>query len=374
VVAKTSHVVPPPGEAEVRALKRLPGRLAREGFVDAFVLYGPYNSRSSSWAQHLPLLPERLRLLFRLFLLGEPVDVDELVRIVPEPEVAALERLLVLHRDGGRIDAGPLAAIPLSGHLVFADRPCVDPVVYFGEDSAALAAHLSPPSRGECLDLCTGPGVQALLASSRARRVVAVEINPGSAAYAKLNAVMNDVEDKVDVRVGDLYGAVPDESFDFISANPPLLPFPEQLPYPFVGHGGADGLSITRRIVEGLPRALRPEGLCQIIGTCSGDERGPACEAELERTARSLDLDITMTIPSAHPLEPGAPMFEGLAWSCATAAGLDLGEVRARFHAHLQGSDTTRIYLFFLAISRAARGGRLRVTRHYRAGAGFWFI
>jgi len=363
-----------PGEAEVQALKRLPFRLAKAGYVDAFTVYGTYNNRVSYWSEVADHLPERLRVLFRLFLLGEKVPRSSLLEIVPEPETAALERFSVLKREGEQVHTRSLVLLPVSGYLVMADRPSVDPVVYFGDDSAALAAHLFPYANGDCLDLCTGPGVQALLASGRGRRVVAVEINPVAAAYAHLNVVMNDVEDRVEVRMGDLYQATPHEQFHFISANPPLLPFPEDLPYPFVGHGGADGLNITRSIIAGLPLHLRPDGLCQIIGTCLGDSNGPLCESELDRIARDLDLSITMTIPSGVPLNTESPMFTGLAWSCATAALLDYQVVLGRLKEHLRSRGAETLYLFFLTITRDQAWCGLHVTRHYRAHRGFWFI
>ena len=363
-----------PGELDIPPLKRLPALLTREGFVDAFTIYGIYNSRFQYWARDLPLLPWRLQILFRVFLLGESVPVDALQAILPAADIEAFERLSIFHRDGNCVHCGHLVAIPINGYLIFTNRPTVDPIVYFGEDSAALAAHLSPPRGGDFLDLCSGPGVQALLISSHARRVVAVEINPAAAAFAHLNIVMNDAEQRIEVRTGDLYEAVRGIDFDFVVANPPLLPFPQDLPYPFVGHGGSDGLAITRRIIHGLPSALRPGGYCQIIGTCLGDASGPACETELTETARDLDLNIVMVVPSAQPLLPGSSMFDGMAWSCATASSRPLEEIRSRFEQHLLSLGTGHLYLFFLSISRAEGNSEFSMTRHYRQHCGFWFV
>src|SRR5258708_1868643 len=83
-------------ESDLAALKRLPAWLAREGFVDAFVVYGSYNSRAERWAADLPLLPPNLQLLFRLFLLGESVEVERLLELLPEEDVGSLQRLAIL--------------------------------------------------------------------------------------------------------------------------------------------------------------------------------------------------------------------------------------------------------------------------------------
>jgi SAM-dependent methyltransferase len=347
--------------------------LARQGFVDAFVVYGSYNARAERWANDVRLLPPHLQLLFRLFLLGESVPRRELLQMLPEDDLLSLERLAIFLSDGDVVHTGHMVAIPIAGYLVFTERPRVNPISYFGQDSAALAAHLFPPAGAECLDLCSGPGVQAFLCAARARSVLAVELNPAAAAYGQLNVVMNELEDKVEVRVGDLYAAAGDDSFDFISANPPLLPFPQDLPYPFVGHGGDDGLSLTRRIIAGLPRALRLSGLCQIVGTCLGDRNGPAIEGELARTSRALELDIRLTVPAAVHLDRGSTMFNGLVWSCAAAAAIDIDIVQARYEAHLKALSADHLYPFFLSISRAATSPKFTLTRQYRQGSGFWF-
>jgi hypothetical protein len=363
-------------DENLSVLRRLPQFLAREGYTDAFTIYGPYNCRAANWADDLRLLPDRLQMLFRLFLLGQYVALDDLVMVLPRADIDALIALSVLLREGAHVHTGQMVVVPILGCLIMTESPRVNPVAYFGEDSTALAMHLFPPRGGECLDLCTGPGVQAILAAGRSRHVTGVEINPVAAGYAELNLQLNDVADRVEIIVGDLYGALEaGRQFDFISANPPLLPFPEDLPYPFVGHGGGDGLVVTRRIIEGLPARLRKDGLCQIIGTCLGDASGPTCEADLAELARSLGLSIIMTVPAALPLKPGSPMFDGLAWTAATAGSVDMIGVRARLERHLRDCGADMLCLFFLSISHAGPGeGELRVTRHYRKRTGFWFV
>ncbi len=73
------------------------------------------------------------------------------------------------------------------------------------------------------LDMGTGSGVCALFAARRAARVVAVDINPAAVKCAGMNALLNDLEGKVEVRHGDLFAAVPAERFDLILFNPPFL-------------------------------------------------------------------------------------------------------------------------------------------------------
>lgn len=78
------------------------------------------------------------------------------------------------------------------------------------------------------LDLGTGSGVLAIAAIKLgAKHVIATDIDANSIEIAKDNARENDIEN-IDFYVSDLLANVPDEKYDFISANL-LLPIHEEL-------------------------------------------------------------------------------------------------------------------------------------------------
>jgi release factor glutamine methyltransferase len=89
-----------------------------------------------------------------------------------------------------------------------------------------LAAQLDSTLIGpdwSVLDMGTGSGVCALVAAQCARRVVAVDINPAAVRCAGVNALLNHLEHKIDVRLGDLFAPVASERFDLVLFNPPFL-------------------------------------------------------------------------------------------------------------------------------------------------------
>lgn len=91
---------------------------------------------------------------------------------------------------------------------------------------ACLAAQIDSQlvgSDAEVLDMGTGSGVCAVFAARLARRVVAVDINLAAVRCARINALLNQVEQRVDVRQGDLFAPVAGERFDLILFNPPFL-------------------------------------------------------------------------------------------------------------------------------------------------------
>jgi release factor glutamine methyltransferase len=69
------------------------------------------------------------------------------------------------------------------------------------------------------LDMGTGSGVNAILAASKAREVVAVDVNPDAVRAARHNAELNAVE--VDVFESDVFSRV-DGVFDLIVFDPPF--------------------------------------------------------------------------------------------------------------------------------------------------------
>jgi release factor glutamine methyltransferase len=71
------------------------------------------------------------------------------------------------------------------------------------------------------LDMGTGSGVNAILAASKAREVVAVDVSPDAVRAARHNAELNGVADRVTVRESDLFEQV-EGTFDLIVFDPPF--------------------------------------------------------------------------------------------------------------------------------------------------------
>lgn len=83
-------------------------------------------------------------------------------------------------------------------------------------------AVLAEARRGEqVLDMGTGSGVNAVLAASRGADVVAVDVNPLAIEAARVNAQVNGVADKVEVRHSDVFSDVAG-TFDLIVFDPPF--------------------------------------------------------------------------------------------------------------------------------------------------------
>ncbi len=208
--------------------------------------------------------------LVRLFLLHVEMDEQRLRALLGGAIFDHLDRLGILVPRGSRwicrVQLFSVDGLYLATDHRFMidekDQLQESPVMYIGLDSQGLV-HTAPryPST-KALDLCTGSGVQALVASRYACEVIGVDLNPRAIRFARFNAQLNGIRN-VRFVGGDLYGAVPGESFDIILANPPFVPSPEErLAF---RDGGAQGENILSRIVQGAADHLRPAGRLHIV-------------------------------------------------------------------------------------------------------------
>lgn len=315
-------------------------------------------------------LPARLRAATQLMFFAEVTPKQDVGWMLDGLEEDLLE--LGIIRDLKHSYATTeLSLRTVLGNWYLAQAPTVDPRAYFGDDSVALLWRLRPPPNGRCLDLCSGPGIQAIHAARLGGQVTAVELNAIASSLARINVAMNGLEDRVQALEGDLYDPVAGQTFDYVFANPPLLPFPDDVHYPFVGHGGSDGMRVTRRIMEGLPAALRPGGQALIIGTALSDGLMLSFEVAFAQWCKRHEMDLLITIVSSQDVSPGSRWFESLVATSVASMATDVDEVRAEF-AQLTGVFS-RLCGVFLRFTRGE--GRVEIQDLSSANEGlFWYI
>ncbi len=163
-------------------------------------------------------------------------------------------RRLVVERVGGR----PFVVLP----------DVFNPKLFrSGEFLARALAGEVIPEGATVLDLGTGSGVGAVAAAGRARRVVAVDLNPEAVRCARINVLLNRVEDRVEVRLGDLFAATPGERFDVILFNPPY--------FRGVPRDALDlawrSVDVVERFAAELSHHLAPEGWALVVLSTDGD-------------------------------------------------------------------------------------------------------
>lgn len=125
------------------------------------------------------------------------------------------------------------------------------------------------PAGASVLDMGTGSGVGAVFAGRRARRVLGVDVNPEAVRSARINALLHQVDDRVEVREGDLFAPVGEERFDRILFNPPYL---KGEPHGLLEKAFSSN-DVVERFAAGLRDHLAPGGQCLLLLSSLGSER-----------------------------------------------------------------------------------------------------
>ena len=177
-------------------------------------------------------------LLHRAYVGGVPFYVDERV-IVPRSFIAEIIR-------------GPL---------------------FQGEHPGLIG---DPAEVRRVLDLCTGSGCLAVLAARAfpKARIDATELSAEALEVARRNVAESGLASRIRLLQGDLFAPVAAERYDVILANPPYVDAKGMAALPaeyrhepaLALAGGADGLSVIRRILAEAPAHLTARGglLCEI--------------------------------------------------------------------------------------------------------------
>jgi len=176
-----------------------------------------------------------------------------------------------------------LNKIYMLGVPFYIDERAIVPRSYLGE---ILDAHFgedgmfAEPARvTRVLDLCTGSGCLAILAAYMFpnAQVDAVDLSGDALDVARRNVGDHKLKDRITLYQGDLFAPLPETKYDLIISNPPyvdaegMASLPPECRYEpaMAFDGGADGIAITKRIIDAAPRWLKPGGglLCE-VGRC----------------------------------------------------------------------------------------------------------
>jgi ribosomal protein L3 glutamine methyltransferase len=194
---------------------------------------------------------------------------------------------LIARRVGTRKPAAYLVnKIYMRGLPFYVDERAIVPRSFIGE---LLDSHFSgesdddggtlvedPADVESVLDLCTGSGCLAILASRRFPNAVidAIDISKDALEVAARNVADYGLGDRISLHRGDLFAPLGGKRYDLIVSNPPYVDAEGMADLPrecraepkLAFDGGADGLAVISRILQEARRYLTPDGglLCEI--------------------------------------------------------------------------------------------------------------
>lgn len=205
--------------------------------------------------------------LIRLFTLAAPVEPVR-VDAAFGNELGAGLRATGILRASADGDLAAVSITPFRGLWIASDIAksgnlrAGDFVMGLGTSTQTLDTLTVRRACGRMLDLGTGCGYHALLASAHAATVIGTDINPRAIEMARLNAALNGVS-SAEWRLGSFFEPVATETFDLIVSNPPFVISPENAHV--YRSAGMSGDGVTERVVRDAAARLAPGGIAQFL-------------------------------------------------------------------------------------------------------------
>ena len=251
----------------------------------------------------------------RLLLLQLTIDRDGAVAALGEEGLEALLATQIARAEDNRIAARG-RIVPAEGLLMSFDGFAVgndDPHGYVASytPTASWLAALTPRRRfGRALDIGTGSGAQALIASRHCAQVIATDLNPRAVTFTSLNAALNGI-DNLEVRLGSLFEPVAGETFDLITCNAPYVVSPEDR-WQYRDAAGFEADQLSQTVVTGAAQHLNDDGFaCMLVSWLAHSKGDPDARVEEWLEDNACDAWV-VSLSGADPLDHAAGWNEHL--------------------------------------------------------------
>jgi SAM-dependent methyltransferase len=364
------------GDAEFAAVR---GILAQCGFTQERVFQrlgitgaGEYKP---VWlgGSNLPEAKDALGALILLLMDGDFVARETLAQLLPAGAVEELEALGLIGRDPQDPNRwfGGCTLFPTRGLLLASDRasspdgarhPTSADMVYPPaiDTTAVFMSTLPDTPCDALLDVGTGSGIAALDSARYACHAWGTDIAPRSVQFAEFNRRLNGIQNATMLQ-GDLYAPVEGLTFDRIVAHPPYVPVRKN--ELIFRDGGEDGEQVLRRIVEGVPRFLRPGGRFYTMVTAA-DCEGQAFEDRLRLWLGPLAAEFDLVLVAHTERSPKAVAVDSFLGGNTSAADI-------RYRHEMWERRKTKSLFHGRVLVRRHEGARPAFTQRVLRGQGF---
>jgi SAM-dependent methyltransferase len=253
--------------------------------------------------QWVPNPQDPVDALIALFIDEKPLPVDPLRTLTSTSFVDTACEMGVLQLQDGALHP-KLSLFPIAGLYIVTDRKArntaVNQVMWLWGESYLLAGLVNRAPRRRAIDLGTGSGVHALLASRHCQTVTAGDVSPRALEFGRFNAELNG-RTNVEFRLSDLLNDIPGTT-DLLITNVPYAPDSAAKAGDNFWSGGLDGWDLTKRVVAALPQRLEDGGVLHMNSLYPNDP-GTTIRDHFDRwidggIGRYEVLDHTWAIPT----------------------------------------------------------------------------
>jgi TubC N-terminal docking domain/Methyltransferase small domain len=203
--------------------------------------------------------------LITLFIDGQQVSADIIAKQISSLFVDAALEMGLVEKDGDLLKSS-FCLFPCYGKYLVTDQAekntAINQVMWLWGESFLLGGFVNRIPRRRGIDLGTGSGVHAILASDHCARVVGADVSPRAIVFSNFNAALNEKRN-IDFVLSDLFNSI-DGTCDLLVSNPPYAPDTAAKASDNFWSGGIDGTELLRRVVEALPTRLDADGTAHI--------------------------------------------------------------------------------------------------------------
>ncbi len=355
-------------------MKQFRETLHESGYSQFYLFFGEMNMRYRDWAVAAAGLRAPLKVLVSLFLLGEPVSQAQADRLIGAQTTQQLIDAKILKSAGETLTSNSFHLVVHRGLYYFC-QVTGDPFAYLGEDSIALGQYQTPLWNRRVLDLCSGPGIQAMYAAQRGNEVTAVEQGADACGVQRINLALNELTTRVTLVNARAEDFVRSEKrvWDQILFNPPLVPLPGKVETPSVRHGGHDGLELVREILAGYRERLAPGGHFEFVGMSLSKGRGKRLESPLLTLAKKQRLSGRVHLLSRHQIGGSGVIFAMHAASVARSEATSTDTARRQLAVEYGDYEDFLLYYACLHANRGAQKSVLNLVDMAATHYGGWF-
>ena len=273
MLSTVSEPVDPPRALHERRMSNFLGELQAGGYnlvncalrLDVFPRFGVnfWDSFRPDWK---PQDGDLIDTLIELFIDGRQISLNRLTKHVSFDFVTSAIEMGLLREDGQHVQS-ELCLFPCYGKYIATDRAhknsAINQVMWLWGESFLLGGIVKRSPRRRAVDIGTGSGIHALLASDHSEHVVAADVNPRALKFTQFNALLNGIGN-IEVALSDVFQSIPGDC-DLLLANPPYAPDAAAVAGDNYWSGGKEGTEILESIVRAIPSRLDTSGECHII-------------------------------------------------------------------------------------------------------------
>lgn len=203
--------------------------------------------------------------LITLFIDGRQVSADLLSRQFSSSLVDTALEMGLVEKVGGFLESN-FCLFPCYGEYIVTDRAekntAINQVMWLWGESFILGGIVRRTPRRRAIDLGTGSGVHAVLASNHCESAVGADVSPRAIAFSNFNAALNGKRNAEFV-LSDLFGSI-EGTCDLLLCNPPYAPDTAAKAGDNFWSGGIAGTELLQKVVEALPARLDADGTAHI--------------------------------------------------------------------------------------------------------------